>query len=120
MKVMFIQLAESALAEGDDESLTAKLSLMHICSLPVSLLFEWHIKDVAVLGPDVEFCAVRICCMQETQGHGPPNFNDNILLNLSAGPNFIFRELVKWSSVNKGNPAPSIHWSLKFYKNILN
>lgn len=40
MKNIFIQLAESALAEGDDDPLIPKLSFIDMCSLTVSLLFE--------------------------------------------------------------------------------
>lgn len=53
-------------------------------------------------------------CEQCKQTLHEPNFFANIDRNFNAGPNFIFIVVVKCSSVNNGNPEPSILWSRKF------
>lgn len=45
----------------------------------------------------------------DTHGHGPPSRFSNTERSFSAGPNFIFNEFIRWSSVNSGSPDPSMH-----------
>lgn len=52
--------------------------------------------------------------VHDTHGHGPPIFFKSTERNFNAGPNFIFNEFIKWSSVSNGSPDPSMHWSRKF------
>lgn len=52
--------------------------------------------------------------LHDTHGHGPPSFFNKTERNFSAGPNFIFNECIKWSSVSNGKPDPSMHCSRKF------
>lgn len=77
--------------------------------LPFGL--DAHIAIVALLFVDGEFEFVH-----DTQGHGPPNRFNKTERNFSAGPNFIFNECIKWSSVSNGKPVPSMHCSRKFCK----
>lgn len=51
--------------------------------------------------------------VHETHGHGPPNFFVSTERSFNAGPNFMPNEFIKWSSVNKGKPAPSMQCSRK-------
>lgn len=52
----------------------------------------------------------------DMHGQGPPSRFNKTERSFSAGPNFIFNEFIRWSSVNSGSPEPSMHWSRKFCK----
>lgn len=60
--------------------------------------------------------ALVLAALHETHGHGPPSFFNNTERSFSAGPNFMFSWCIKWSSVSKGKPDPSMHCSRKFWK----
>lgn len=50
-------------------------------------------------------------CMQMAQW---PRRRDSVALSLSAGPNFMPKVVVRWSSVRSGNEEPSMRCSRKF------
>jgi hypothetical protein len=50
-------------------------------------------------------------CMQMAQW---PRRRDSVALSLSAGPNFMPKVVVRWSSVRSGNEEPSMRSSRKF------
>lgn len=45
----------------------------------------------------------------DIHGQGPPSRFSKTERSFSAGPNFIFSECMRWSSVNNGSPEPSMH-----------
>lgn len=63
----------------------------------------------------MELLAFDVELLHDTHGHGPPSLFKRTDRNFNAGPNFMFSECIKWSSVSKGNPDPSIHCSRKFW-----
>lgn len=62
----------------------------------------------------VELFGFDAVLLHETHGHGPPSRFKRTERNFNAGPNFMFSECIKWSSVSNGNPEPSMHCSRKF------
>lgn len=50
-------------------------------------------------------------CMQMAQW---PSLRDSVALSFSAGPNFMPKVVVRWSSVRSGNEEPSMRCSRKF------